>query len=93
MALTRFEEHMRHIRIDNEIENNKRRFACGIGPALPEGDSYAFEAEVGLHHTVDCPGCSPHKQSLGTPISELSGRPGHDGYDHFVQIAKSWGYD
>lgn len=30
---------------------------------------------------------------LGTPISELSGRPGEPGYDEFVRIAKSWGYD
>lgn len=32
-------------------------------------------------------------EAIGTPLSELSGRPGHDGYDKFVQIAKSWGYD
>ena len=30
---------------------------------------------------------------LGTPISQLSGRPGHPGYDRFVEIARSWGYD
>lgn len=30
---------------------------------------------------------------VGTPISELSGRPGHPGYDRFSQIASSWGYD
>ena len=30
---------------------------------------------------------------LGTPVSELSGRPGHPGYDEFCRIAKSWGYD
>jgi len=28
---------MIHIRIDNEIENSKRQFACGIGPDLPAG--------------------------------------------------------
>ncbi len=28
----------------------------------------------------------------GTPISQLSGRPGHQGYDEFVRIANSWGY-
>jgi hypothetical protein len=33
------------------------------------------------------------KTRLGTPLSELSGRPGHPGYDRFVAIAKSWGYD
>lgn len=30
---------------------------------------------------------------IGTPISRLSGRPGHPGYDEFVRIARSWGYD
>jgi len=30
---------------------------------------------------------------LGTPISELSGRPGQPGYAEFCRIAKTWGYD
>lgn len=30
---------------------------------------------------------------LGTPLSQLSGRPGHPGYDEFKRIAASWGYD
>ena len=30
---------------------------------------------------------------LGTPFSQLSGRPGHDGFDTFRSIAASWGYD
>lgn len=30
---------------------------------------------------------------LGTPISQISGRPGHPGFDEFKRIAKSWGYD
>jgi hypothetical protein len=30
---------------------------------------------------------------LGTPISQLSGRPGHPGYDEFRRISSSWGYD
>lgn len=30
---------------------------------------------------------------LGTPLSELSGRPGHPGYAEFCRIAKSWGHD
>jgi hypothetical protein len=30
---------------------------------------------------------------LGTPISQLSGRPGHPGYEQFKKIAQSWGYD
>jgi hypothetical protein len=30
---------------------------------------------------------------LGTPLSQLSGRPGHHGYDRFCAIAASWGFD
>lgn len=30
---------------------------------------------------------------IGTPISELSGQPGHPGYAEFCRIARSWGYD
>lgn len=39
--------------------------------------------------------CEPEDVSfsLGTPISELSGRPGHAGYAEFKRIASSWGYD
>lgn len=32
-------------------------------------------------------------QQIGTPISQLSGRPGHPGFDNFSRIAGSWGYD
>jgi hypothetical protein len=32
-------------------------------------------------------------RELGTPISQLSGRPGHEGFAEFCRIAKSWGYD
>lgn len=30
---------------------------------------------------------------IGTPLSELSGRPGHRGFERFCAIAASWGYD
>jgi len=30
---------------------------------------------------------------LGTPLSELSGRPGHEGFAKFNRIARSWGYE
>lgn len=30
---------------------------------------------------------------IGAPISQLSGRPGHPGYDQFKAVAASWGYD
>ena len=82
---------MTHLRTDNQPLNSKRRFACGLGPSLPEGDKYVFEGEVGLRGMVDCLGCGGQK--LGTPISELSGRPGQPGYERFKAIAASWGYD
>ena len=84
---------MIHIRIDDESENSKRRFACGIGPELPEGDKYFFFGESQADF-ADCPGCDPSgPRRLGTPISELSGRPGHPGFEEFKRIAASWGYD
>jgi len=92
---------MIHIRIDDSPLNANRRFACGIGPELPPGDLYLFVSEeykAGAYFAVhdvaeSCPGCFPDgKPQLGTPISELSGRPGHPGYERFKQIAESWGY-
>jgi hypothetical protein len=35
----------------------------------------------------------PVAQQIGTPISQISGRPGHPGFDEFKRIAASWGYD
>lgn len=32
-------------------------------------------------------------EPIGTPLSQLSGRPGHTGYDEFKRIARSWGFD
>lgn len=32
-------------------------------------------------------------RSLGTPLSELSGRPGEPGYAEWCRISKSWGFD
>lgn len=84
---------MIHIRIDDEELNSKRRFACGLGPGLPEGDVYYFQSEAAADR-ADCPGCNPAgPRRLGTPISQLSGRPGHPGYDDFCRIARSWCYE
>lgn len=84
---------MIHIRDDNEELNSKRHFICGIGPDLPEGDTYWFEGESQAAF-ADCPGCNPNgPRRLGTPLSELSTRPGQPGYDEFVRIARSWGYE
>ena len=84
---------MIHIRVDDEELNSRRRFACGIGPNLPEGDVYFFESERAADR-ADCPGCNPAgPRKLGTPISQLSGRPGQPGFEEFRRIAESWGYD
>ena len=88
---------MMHIRVDHEALNSKRRFACGIGPELPEGDKHLFEDEINAApyrlNRIDCPRCNPEgPKPLGTPLSEVSGRPGHPGYKRFKQIAESWGY-
>lgn len=95
---------MIHIRKDDDgAPNSERRMLCGIGPELPEGDMFFFESEVGSHYRVDCLGCNPAgPRKLGTPLSELSGRPGpkddighpdHARYAEFCRIARSWGYD
>lgn len=84
---------MIHIRVDNETLNSKRRFACGIGPGLPDGDRYYFESESLAYVKATCPVCNPDPEQLGTPLSELSGSPGHAGYEKFCRIASSWGYD
>lgn len=90
--MTAREDTMIHLRIDNEPLNSARRFACGLGPELPAGDTYYFAGEASADR-ADCPGCNPAgPRSLGTPISELSGRPGHPGYPEFRRIAESWGY-
>ena len=86
---------MIHIRVDNEQLNSKRQFACGIGPELPTGDIYYFEGEArraGFRSEEVCPGCYPEgKPKIGTPLSQISGRPGHPGYEEFCRIARSWG--
>ena len=84
---------MIHLRVDSERGNDKRLFACGIGPELPEGDAYFFEADRGLHYLVTCPACKPAADPLGTPIGQLSGNPGHPGYAEFCRIAGTWGHD
>lgn len=84
---------MIHIRTDNETENSKRAFACGIGPSLPKGDKWVDQCRAVSHHLVDCPGCIPFREEFGTPLSQLSGQPGKPGYDRFCEIATSWGHE
>jgi hypothetical protein len=82
-----------HIRVDNEELNSRRKFACGLGPDLPEGDTYYFESE-GSAERADCPGCNPHgSRPLGTPLSQISTQPGQPGYEEWLRISRSWGYE
>jgi hypothetical protein len=53
-----------------------------------DGDYEPFGDEVSIAAPPREPG-----ERVGTPISELSGRPGHPGFAEFCRIAKSWGYD
>jgi len=64
--------------------------ACGMRQ-LADGHAYANDTAAACLR-VTCPICLPECQQLGTPISQLSGRPGTDGYAAFVRIADSWGY-
>lgn len=84
---------MIHVRIDDEERNDRRRFACGLGPDLPPGDVYFFQSEADAAR-ADCPGCNPAgPRRLGIPVSRLSTRPGCPGYDEFRRIARSWGHE
>lgn len=92
-----------HLRTDDEIENSKRQFACGIGPDLPAGDQYLDTWEQAAAHLMcnrekaHCVGCfGEERPALGTPISKLSGRPRYPGdpqHEEFLRIARSWGHD
>lgn len=83
---------MIHIRTDHEELNSKRRFACGLGPALPAGDQYYFEAESAADRHADCPACRSavglpeSRPEIGTKLSEMTPQ-------RFAEIARSWGYD
>lgn len=80
---------MIHIRIDTEDENSKRKFACGIGPKLPQGDVYFFPFESMVDRRVNCPKCreacglGKEPRKLGTPISEVTP-------EKLDKIAQSW---
>ena len=58
--------------------------ACDLAIAGWEHPREPLEGDVAI---------PPDQRKLGTPISELSGRPGHPGYEEFKRIARSWGYD
>lgn len=57
---------------------------------LPVDDDYEpMEGDVPIMSAREARGDKP----LGTPLSELSSKPGTPGYDEFKRIAKSYGYD
>lgn len=61
--------------------------ACDLAVG-DDGHYEGFDDDVSIAAPPRAPG-----EKIGTPISELSGRPGHPGYAEFKRIAKSWGYD
>lgn len=65
-------------------------YYCDACDLPVERDDYEpMEDDVAIIGAAEARGDRP----LGTPISELSGRPGTPGLDEFCRIARSWGYD
>lgn len=60
--------------------------ACDLGFGEHEYPREPLEDDVPL---------APRDPSkpIGTPISQISGRPGEAGYEEFCRIARSWGHD
>ena len=60
---------------------------CDIGVAEHEVKREPLDGDVQIDPVHQIRG------SLGTPLSKISGRPGHKGYEEFCRIAQSWGYE
>lgn len=78
---------------DYEYERGDRDYFC-----VECGNSAPYDWIDGLQGDDDCCGVSFYSERepgepIGTPISELSGRTGHPGFERFKAIAQSWGYD
>jgi hypothetical protein len=63
--------------------------ACDIGIGEHEHPREPMEGDVGIMSARELRGDKP----LGTPLSELSGRPGQPGFAEFCRIARSYGHD
>lgn len=61
--------------------------ACDHAIAEWEAPREPMEGDVGIG-PLRQPG-----EPIGTPISQLSGRPGEPGYAEFCRIARSYGYE
>lgn len=61
---------------------------CGLAIGDHEVEREPLEGSVEILPAAPSP-----DGKIGTPITELSGRPGHPGYAEFCRIARSWGYD
>jgi len=84
---------MIHVREQDPAKpEGETRIRCGLA-AMPAGDTMFFAGDPGAWLTANCEGCNPGgPKQLGTPISQLSGRPGSDRFDAFCGVADSWGY-
>ena len=73
-----------------QYERGERDYFCTeCGQAAPY-DAYVYEpceGDIPISFASDAP------RTIGTPLSQLSGRPGHPGFEEFCRIARSWGYD
>jgi hypothetical protein len=87
---------MIHVRVDQQPLNSKRRFACGLGPNLPEGDKWFYDSEYSASK-ADCPGCNPGgPKPLGWLASAMNGnasdrRNDPDGWDRWVAFCDANG--
>lgn len=61
--------------------------ACDLSVADWEVESEPMLGDVPISF-ARAPG-----EPLGTPASQLSGRPGEPGWEEWKRIARSWGYD
>lgn len=59
---------------------------CNLGVGEDDVDREPMDGDVGIA-PIERP------EPIGTPLSQISGRPGHPGFEQFRAIAKSWGYD
>lgn len=63
--------------------------ACDLAIGEHEFPREPLEGDVPIISATELRG----SRAIGTPISELSGRPDENGYAEFCRIARSWGYE